>query len=100
MAIANYEDRFVIPTAHREWTEDACELRGSCGFSFGNGCSAWRDAEPVRRTQKARDQDADGGRVMKIFRILSALLTYPTPEFVAALDEIGAALDGEASARR
>ena len=39
MAIANYEDRFVIPTAHREWTEDALELRGSCGFSFGNGCS-------------------------------------------------------------
>ena len=39
MAIANYEDRFVIPTAHREMTEDAYELRGSCGFSFGNGCS-------------------------------------------------------------
>jgi nitrate reductase beta subunit len=39
MAIANYEDRFVIPTAHREIGEDAYELRGSCGFSFGNGCS-------------------------------------------------------------
>jgi nitrate reductase beta subunit len=39
MAIANYEDRFVIPTAHREWSEDAQDLRGSCGFSFGNGCS-------------------------------------------------------------
>ena len=39
MAIANYEDRFVIPTAHREINEDAYELRGSCGFSFGNGCS-------------------------------------------------------------
>ncbi|OYW41836.1 MAG: nitrate reductase subunit beta, partial [Azorhizobium sp. 12-66-6] len=39
MAIANYEDRFVIPTAHREWSEDAYDLRGSCGFSFGNGCS-------------------------------------------------------------
>ena len=39
MAIANYEDRFVIPTAHREIDEDAYELRGSCGFSFGNGCS-------------------------------------------------------------
>jgi nitrate reductase delta subunit len=32
---------------------------------------------------------------MKIFRILSALLTYPTPEFVAALDEIGAAIESE-----
>ncbi|MGL5136197.1 MAG: nitrate reductase subunit beta, partial [Beijerinckiaceae bacterium] len=38
MAIANYEDRFVIPTAHREVTEDAYELRGNCGFSFGDGC--------------------------------------------------------------
>ena len=39
MAIANYEDRFVIPTAHRETTEDAYEMRGQCGFSFGDGCA-------------------------------------------------------------
>ncbi len=39
MAIANYEDRFVIPTTHREEVEDAYDLRGECGFSFGNGCS-------------------------------------------------------------
>jgi nitrate reductase beta subunit len=39
MAIANYEDRFVIPTTHREYAEDAFDLRASCGFSFGNGCS-------------------------------------------------------------
>jgi nitrate reductase beta subunit len=39
MAIANYEDRFVIPTTHREAAEDAYELRGNCGFTFGNGCS-------------------------------------------------------------
>ena len=39
MAIANYEDRFVIPTSHREEAEDAFEERGACGFSFGNGCS-------------------------------------------------------------
>jgi len=39
MAIANYEDRFVIPTTHRETNEDAFDLRGSCGFTFGNGCS-------------------------------------------------------------
>ncbi len=38
MAIANYEDRFVIPTTHREVTQDAYELRGECGFSFGDGC--------------------------------------------------------------
>ncbi len=39
MAIANYEDRFVIPTSHREVGEDAYDVRGACGFSFGNGCS-------------------------------------------------------------
>lgn len=38
MAIANYEDRYVIPTSHREYVENAFDLR-SCGFSFGNGCS-------------------------------------------------------------
>jgi len=39
MAIANYEDRFVIPTTHREQAEDAFDLRGGCGFSWGQGCS-------------------------------------------------------------
>jgi nitrate reductase beta subunit len=39
MAIANYEDRFVIPTSHREYAENAFDVRGGCGFSFGNGCS-------------------------------------------------------------
>ncbi len=39
MAIANFEDRFVIPTTHREVGEDAYDIRGNCGFSFGNGCS-------------------------------------------------------------
>jgi nitrate reductase beta subunit len=36
MAIANYEDRFVIPSTHREYAEDAFDLKGSCGFTFGN----------------------------------------------------------------
>jgi len=39
MAIANYEDRFVIPTSHREYAENTFNIRGGCGFSFGNGCS-------------------------------------------------------------
>ena len=39
LAIANYEDRFVVPTTHREYAENAYDLRGGCGFSFGNGCS-------------------------------------------------------------
>jgi nitrate reductase beta subunit len=39
MAIADYEDRFVIPSTHREYAENAFNVRGGCGFSFGNGCS-------------------------------------------------------------
>ncbi len=39
MAIADYEDRFVIPTTHREEVEDAYNLRGGCGFTDSNGCS-------------------------------------------------------------
>ena len=39
MAIANYEDRFVIPSSHKEMVENAFEDKASCGFTFGNGCS-------------------------------------------------------------
>ena len=40
MAIANYEDRFVIPTNHRELsTNDPWGERSGCGFSFGDGCN-------------------------------------------------------------
>lgn len=39
MAIANYEDRFVIPSGHREEVVDSFDEKGSCGFSFGNACS-------------------------------------------------------------
>ena len=39
MAIANYEDRFVIPSSHREYAENTFDMRGGCGFSFGSGCS-------------------------------------------------------------
>jgi nitrate reductase beta subunit len=39
MAIANYEERFVIPSTHREYAENTFNVRGGCGFSFGNGCS-------------------------------------------------------------
>ena len=39
MALAAYEDRFVIPTTHREQVEEAYDLRGGCGFTDTNGCS-------------------------------------------------------------
>ncbi|MFN4309568.1 MAG: nitrate reductase subunit beta [Ferrovibrio sp.] len=43
MAIANYEDRYVIPSTHREYAENAFDLRGGCGFSFGAGCSGGKE---------------------------------------------------------
>lgn len=45
MALANYEDRYVIPTGHREETLDAYGESGGCGFSFGNGCSTHSNSE-------------------------------------------------------
>ena len=84
MAIANYEDRFVIPTAHREFAENTFDLRGGCGFTFGNGCSDGRKRnQPVRRT--AQGQEPDGDRVMKTLKVLSALLGYPTQELIDAV---------------
>lgn len=38
MALADYEDRFVIPTTHREQVEEAYDLKGGCGFTDTNGC--------------------------------------------------------------
>ena len=69
LAIANFEDRFVIPTSHREYassTFDALGERGGCGFSFGNDCASGanktnlfggrktteRRAEPIRDHRK------------------------------------------------
>jgi len=54
MAIANYEDRFVIPTAHREYAENAFDLKGSCGFTFGNGCSDGESAPSLFSGKKRR----------------------------------------------
>lgn len=38
LAIANYEDRFVVPSSHRELAREAFPESKSCGFSFGDGC--------------------------------------------------------------
>lgn len=39
MALADYEDRFVIPTTHREQVEEVYDLKTGCGFTDTNGCS-------------------------------------------------------------
>jgi len=63
LAIANYEDRFVIPTTRREDAEDAFGLRGACGFSFGNGCSTGHTGTglfgSVRKSAPPRLPEAD-----------------------------------------
>ena len=55
MAIANYEDRFVIPTSNEELRhEDFHAMQGHEGFSFGNeGCSISSKATlfPQKRTK-------------------------------------------------
>ncbi|MBT1428366.1 nitrate reductase subunit beta [Dickeya dianthicola] len=38
LAIANYEDRFVVPSSHRELAREAFPETRGCGFSFGDGC--------------------------------------------------------------
>ena len=44
LAIANYEDRFVIPSSHREEAlSDVFAEKNGCGFSFGSGCSGGND---------------------------------------------------------
>ena len=53
MAIANYEDRFVIPSSHKEMVENAFEDKASCGFTFGNGCSDGHSNESLFGRKKA-----------------------------------------------
>jgi nitrate reductase beta subunit len=54
MAIANYEDRFVIPTTHREYAENTFSVRGGCGFTFGNGCSEGTGETSLFGSEKRR----------------------------------------------
>jgi nitrate reductase beta subunit len=57
MAIANYEDRYVIPSTHREYAENAYDLKASCGFSFGNGCSDGASTASLFGGNKARAKE-------------------------------------------
>ena len=40
LAIANYEDRFVVPTAHKEDAEDPYHQRGIAGFHFNQSTTS------------------------------------------------------------
>ena len=58
LAIANYEDRFVVPTAHREEAlKFAQDEANGCGFSFGNGCSDGNSDVNIFGAKKANRKD-------------------------------------------
>ena len=52
LAIANYEDRFVIPTTHREYAEDAFDLRGLLRLQLRQWMFGGRQRrQPIRQTK-------------------------------------------------
>ena len=53
MALAAYDDRFVIPSSHKELVENTFEDKASCGFSFGNGCSDGYNKDSLFGQKKA-----------------------------------------------
>ena len=58
LAIANYEDRFVIPTAHREQALKYAQAEAhGCGFSFGNGCSDGNSDTNIFGAKKSNRKD-------------------------------------------
>jgi nitrate reductase beta subunit len=47
LAIAKYEDRFVVPPAHRELAAELAAQQGSCGLEFDGGPGACGDRDPT-----------------------------------------------------
>jgi len=65
LAIANYEDRFVIPTGHREMNvPQAFGEKSGCGFTFGNGCSTGNSDVNMFGAKKIARRD-----VIKTFKV-------------------------------
>jgi len=53
LAIADYGDRFVIPTSHAEYAADAFKQRSACGFPESEGCN--------RKDEKWKRKNLFGG---------------------------------------
>jgi nitrate reductase beta subunit len=73
LAIANYEDRFVIPTGHEEVRlEDFYGFQGQNGFTFGNDSSpgiSGNSLFPERRKETVEPkEEAPSRRVIPITR--------------------------------
>jgi nitrate reductase beta subunit len=89
MAIANYEDRFVIPSTHREYAENTFDVRGGCGFRFGNGCSdgdseaaslAAPKSAPSQSRRRCEPWHSFQNNIIRAslsLRVLARLLAYP-----------------------
>ena len=89
MAIANYEDRFVIPST-AEYAEDAFDVRGGCGSPSATAAPTAPPGEHLRR-QKPRTIPSrpwsEGATMFKktpetmrlTLRALARLLAYPAP---------------------
>ena len=118
LAIAKYEDRYVIPQAHAELADRLMVQQGTCGLDFeggpGNcgmvgwtrirsrsgGVHAQRTAHPARHhpdarrpaAQTRRRSDAAPARTeggqASTYKLCSLLLSYPDDELLAARDEI------------
>ena len=85
LAIANYEDRFVIPTSHREEAEDAYGLQGLMRLHLRQWLRFRAAAfDAVRRQDGAPQADARTPArhlrrtAMLLFKAFSALLSYPS----------------------
>ena len=78
--------------------EDSFNEKGSCGFTFGNGCSGgvsegslFGRSRWAARSSSTCPSPARGRRglskenMMSLYRLLSALLSYPEQELLDAL---------------
>ena len=83
MAIANYEDRFVIPTTHREYAENTFNVRGGCGFTFGNGCSDGTSETSLFGSEKKRDDPDQGGGLSMFAHQASGSDDHESPQTCA-----------------
>jgi nitrate reductase beta subunit len=63
LAIAKYEDRYVIPPAHTELAGKLAEQQGSCGLDFEGGPGSCASASPTDGYDGADFHLTDGGPV-------------------------------------
>ena len=100
MAIANYEDRFVIPTAHRETRRGRLRPARLLRLLLRQRLLRRQDRDQPVRLADARPRPRWRSRDDRTFKALSALLTYPTEALQAATGEIAAVLGREGCCRR